>query len=429
MFHPEALQHLLSTVPADVWGRLDTNPLLLRCASRTLQRLVDGMRPCLPAAISLSPEWWFQYPGPGPAKWATVLQELMAISARTRVISLRLFSTARLHGLAPVLQLCDLQLFSIHSNGNMGAKGAAALALALRTSTGMTHLNLRRNDVRVEGIVRLSPALLNFHGLRYLDLGLNVLDDRGVTALAPVLVVCTALQTLNLSGNQCQAGGTIALAAFVPRYSALTHLDVGRNHLQNLGTEDLAHALAHCRRLAHLDFSNNRCCPGPFCCMQACTNAGQRRCTNFDALADALGAFVAVAHLDVSQNELSRHGVQHLAARLRHGTALHSLELVNCVRESHNNSLGAGLGSCSRLAVLRLNYNTIQCHAAGAYARALELCPGLVLLDLTGNDIFNHGAQELARSLARLHALAKLLLPFNNIGILGAAALLEQSSL
>jgi Ran GTPase-activating protein (RanGAP) involved in mRNA processing and transport len=221
----------------------------------------------------MDPDFWFQYPGPGPAKWATVLNALGAITARARVTRLHLFSTAQLHGLPEVLARCDLRRFSLHSNGNTGAQGAAVLARALRTATDLTHLNLRRNDVRVGGMQHLAPTLATLDDLQHLDLGLNALDDRGVTALAPALVLCTALHTLCLSGNQCRAGGAIALAAFVARYSALTHLDVGRNNLETLGAEHLAAGLARCPRLAHLDFSNNRFCLCPSLLLPALTRA------------------------------------------------------------------------------------------------------------------------------------------------------------
>jgi len=260
MLPPDALAHVLATVPADVWGKnwVDTNTQLLRCTSKALRNLIDGLRPGLPTALCMCPDFWFLFPGPGPVKWAHVLDRLVATVDRARVTRLRLFSTARVHGLRAVLPVCHLRSFSISSNGNMGADGAGVLAVALRSSTDLTHLSLRRNDVRVEGMRLLAPTLATFCALRHLDLGLNALDDRGVTALAPALVLCTSLATLLLPGNQFKAGGAIALAAFVPHYSALTHLDVGRNHMHNIGAEHLAAGLARCPRLAHLDFSNNR---------------------------------------------------------------------------------------------------------------------------------------------------------------------------
>jgi len=261
MLQPDALARLLATVPADVWGRNwgGASTQRLRCASKALQQLVDSLRPGLPTAVCMSPDFWFMYPGPGPAKWAHVLNELIAITARARVTRLRLFSTARVHGLRTVLPLCELHSFGLSSNGNIGADGAAVLAGALRSATGLTDLSLRRNDVRAEGMRLLAPTLAAFEQLQTLDLGLNTLDDRGVTALAPALVTCTALASLNLAGNQFRAGGAIALAAFVHRYSALTRLDVSRNHMHNIGAEHLAHGLTACPRLAFLDFSNNRC--------------------------------------------------------------------------------------------------------------------------------------------------------------------------
>ncbi len=152
------------------------------------------------------------------------------------------------------------------------------------------------------------------------------------------------------------------------------------------------------------------------------------RCTNLNALADALAACRALAHLDVSYNALSQYGVQHLAARLHTCPALRVLNLPMCVRASFTHSLADGVARCSRLTHLRVNYNNISCDAATGYARALERCHALVLLDLTGNALHCAGAAALARALERCQALADLRLPFNYIGFLGAAVLLEASA-
>jgi len=149
------------------------------------------------------------------------------------------------------------------------------------------------------------------------------------------------------------------------------------------------------------------------------TNTHKLRCTNLNALADALASCGALLHLDVSYNALSQHGVQHLAARLHTCPALRVLNLPMCVRASFTHSLADGLGRCSRLTHLRVNYNNISCDAATGYARALKACPALVLLDLTGNSLHCAGASALARALERYTSLQDLRLPFNYIGFLG----------
>jgi Ran GTPase-activating protein (RanGAP) involved in mRNA processing and transport len=90
-----------------------------------------------------------------------------------------------------------------------------------------------------------------------------------------------------------------------------------------------------------------------------------------------------------------------------------------CVRASFTHSLADGVGKCSRLTHLRLNYNNVSCDAAAGYARALRACPALVLLDLTGNSLHCAGASALARALERCTSLQDLRLPFNYIGFLG----------
>ena len=181
------------------------------------------------------------------------------------------------------------------------------------------------------------------------------------------------------------------------------------------------------------------------------THAHPNSCSNFHALAELLHAFHALEHLDLSENDISQHGVQRLAAHLLTATALGSLSLARCVQATYTHSLAVDLGHCSGLTSLRLNYDSIGDFEVIHYARHLQLCR-LVLLDLRGNGVATGGAQvalsnhsqpcllktyrtrahskaqALAASLEFYAALTHLLLPQNHIGFVGAAALLEHSA-
>ena len=262
MFHPAALECMLACIPDDVWGKhwQHTYTQLLRTVSKSMRAAVDAKR--LPAAVHMSENWWLAYAGPpSPAKWAVVLQGLLAVAARTNLTSVTLYCGSRPpHGLVTMLTACpNLEHFSITSNGNLRASGTEAVARALRPCTAITSLRLRGNDMGLTGVRMLESRLAALHNLRHLDLGLNALHDAGVEALAPTLQLCSGLATLNLSGNGFQAGGAVALAVFLPQYSSLTHLDLGHNPIQNVGVFHLSCALVHCPLLAHLDFSNTWC--------------------------------------------------------------------------------------------------------------------------------------------------------------------------
>ena len=82
------------------------------------------------------------------------------------------------------------------------------------------------------------------------------------------------------------------------------------------------------------------------------TNTSPPRCTNLNALADALASCGALAHLDVSYNALSQYGVQHLAARLYTCPALRVLNLPMCVCASFTHSLADGVARWMRAADL-----------------------------------------------------------------------------
>lgn len=125
------------------------------------------------------------------------------------------------------------------------------------------------------------------------------------------------------------------------------------------------------------------------------TDAHENSCSNFNALAELLHAFPALAHLDVSENNLSQHGVQRLAAHLATAPALGALSLARCVSYAHasyTHSLAVALGHCTGLTSLRLNYNSVGDVHVPLFASHLQLCR-LVLLDLRGNGVATGGAQ------------------------------------
>ena len=136
----------------------------------------------------------------------------------------------------------------------------------------------------------------------------------------------------------------------------------------------------------------------------------------------------ALQSLDLSSNHLSSHAVDRLARRLCCATALHTLRLQWSVRANSMHSLAEGLRKCSGLTSLALSYNLVNDDRLTRYAVRLQHCRRLLLVDFTGNNIFNGGAEALARSLEHHEALRELLLPHNNIGLRGAAALLEHSA-
>ena len=266
MLRHEALQLLLSGVPADVWDRHwpATHTRMLRQACKALRQLVDGlllpkaMR--LPTAVRVSKRWWLSYSAVhGPAKWLFLMQQLAPIAASANITVLDLRCGSKLDGLHPVLQVCPhLHSFSLQSNGNLGPAGTALLAQALQPCTGVTHLRLRRNDMGLTGLHALAPTLASLLQLRLLDVGSNALGNRGVEALAGLFDFLTGLATLNLSGNAMQPDGATTLALSVSRLSRLTHLDIASNEIMNAGCTALAYALAHCSHLRCLDLQNNR---------------------------------------------------------------------------------------------------------------------------------------------------------------------------
>ena len=214
-----------------------------------------------PTAAHMSPVFWYEQPGPSPARWTFVLQQLQTLASSARLTTIGLICRSTLvDGLQHVFPLCpDLRRLEVSSNGNLGLCGTTTIAATLHTCTALTHLQLRRNDMRVEGVRQLLRTIRRCVVLQHIDLSLNGIGDEGVLALAPVLVHCTALAHLDLGANMIQEFGASVLAQHVQHYPALTHFNIGHNDLRNTGAAHLAAALRRCPLLKVLDLSNNRC--------------------------------------------------------------------------------------------------------------------------------------------------------------------------
>uniref|UniRef100_S4RIY7 Leucine rich repeat containing 74A n=1 Tax=Petromyzon marinus TaxID=7757 RepID=S4RIY7_PETMA len=134
----------------------------------------------------------------------------------------------------------------------------------------------------------------------------------------------------------------------------------------------------------------------------------------------------SVKELDLSHNEFSEMGGEHLGQLLAHNETLEELELSwNHLRLKGAVALCAGLRVNYALTHLHLSVNGLGNEGALAMAEALKFNGALLHLDLRNNRIGNTGMEALARGLLTNDSLRVLQLCFNIFTVEGALVLIK----
>jgi hypothetical protein len=176
------------------------------------------------------------------------------------------------------------------------------------------------------------------------------------------------ITTLELPRVEMEGQDAERLAEVLAQCPALAHLDLsGNTNFGAAGTERLAGVLGQCRELVHLNLS-------------AISNYNYIGAGGTERL-EVLAQCTALAHLDLSYNQLGAAGAERLAGVL---------------------------GQCAALTHLNLKENAIGAGGAERLAGVLGQCAALAHLDLSRNDIRAGGAERLARVLGQCAALAHL---------------------
>jgi NLR family CARD domain-containing protein 3 len=128
-----------------------------------------------------------------------------------------------------------LQQLELNMN-NIGDKGVAALAGALKTNSTLKGLWLARNNIGVEGATAMAEALTcnsKLQGLWFLSLSHNIIRDKGAKVLAKALKRNSTLQELNLDDNNIGKEGAKSLVDALKHNSTLRELDLDDNNISN----------------------------------------------------------------------------------------------------------------------------------------------------------------------------------------------------
>ena len=141
------------------------------------------------------------------------------------------------------------------ANNNLGAKGAATLAEALKGNTTIRRLTLDQNHLcginifsgegtyTAEGITKIGEMLKINQTLQSISLECNIMGVKGLTALAAAMKVNTKIDTLNLANNNMGVKGSAKLAAAVKVNGRIQTLNLFNNHIGVKGAAALAKAM------------------------------------------------------------------------------------------------------------------------------------------------------------------------------------------
>eukprot|EP00961_Rhodomonas_salina_P273722 3698432-Rhodomonas_salina.4 len=220
----------------------------------------------------------------------------------------------------------------------------------------------------------------------------------------------------------------------------LVHLDLKCDY--DAGTAGtLAEVLGEFKSLFHLDLSRNQIDPvGAWklagrlgeCKALAHLNLSWNKIGDEGAgrlagvLGEGAGGFKALAHLDLSVNEIGDEGAGKLVGVLEECKVLGLLGLIHtCIEGEGAGRLAGVLGKCKALAYLHLQGNVIGDGWAGRLAGVQGKCRTLARLGLCNNEIGDEGAGRLAGVLGQCTALGDLGLMANCIGDEGAGRLVD----
>lgn len=147
---------------------------------------------------------------------------------------------------------------------SIGDLGVFEIALAIRQTTSLVHLDLSSNELGAKGGVELFKALAVNESITSLDIssheGLhrNHIGEKGAKNIGKVLEKNKILSILNLSGNGIRIEGLSYIAAGMAGNNTLVSLKIAQNDIQG-NSQCVAYfkSLVIQSKLLELDISEN----------------------------------------------------------------------------------------------------------------------------------------------------------------------------
>lgn len=274
----------------------------------------------------------------------------------------------------------DVCLFNVHSIGDSGATHIGSM---MKMNRALTSIDLRGNDIGLQGITALFEALFESNRtVTSLDLAgssgnRNRIGSKGAQAISETLQQNRVLSRLSLRESGLGIAGIQQLSEGLHN-TCLTYLDLGYNNLAEEGCAILAHALK---------FSDIETLLVP---QNAIGNEGAA------AIAQLAKSKGGITHLDLSNNAIGLPGVKKLAGALKVGYSLRILQLS---------------GNHLTTNALKILFDPLLQDSSPNAP-----CPPLVLLDFSCNELDGDSGDLLTLILNKLSVLKRLNLSENKLG-------------
>lgn len=265
-------------------------------------------------------------------------------------------------------------LASIASNASIGIEDLHVEAGGLAT------LRIREYGMRDAMCINVAASIRSDRSTGQapllIDLAHNLIKDEGVLALADAIEKNNRCAALDLSYNFVKCDGAAALARCLP-HSQLRRIDLSHNPLGSRGTKSIGQAIGlpgavglRSLKLSHVGMGS----------------------VGAVALAEGVAANKGLRLLDISGNQLRRSGAMALAANVEHnvmragGAGLTALNLSWCgIDDPPVQLLSEGLKSGSSLRRLDLSNNQVSTDGAQHLAVMMKTHKGMQLLILNNN--------------------------------------------
>ena len=270
-------------------------------------------------------------------------------------------------------------------------------------------LHFGRMRLSLEDVHHLCGVLGQLESLCCLRLPFAYMGDVGAVALAEALKGHTRLTKLDISRDGITSVGMSALAPVI-RANKIQHLNISENEIDG-SCDDLALAIADCGETLQ---SLNICC--------LLTGLFVRGVLN-----QIMNQMRHLVILDISGNAIGSQGIEHLSESLKYCHELVELNVSRTSIDSHGVVLlSESLQRCSRLMKLDISRNNIGTQGMLSLANTLvKYCNNLQELDLSENKITSDGVPAIVYVMTNCCRLKELCLSHNEIGIEGAASLVE----
>ena len=277
-----------------------------------------------------------------------------------------------------------------------------------------------------------SKVLTNVHTLHLVHLRLS-LDD--VHHLCGVLGQLESLCCLTLTWTDIGDVGAVALAEALKGHTRLTELDISFNNITSVGMSALAPVI-RANKIQHLNISYNvidGSCDDLVLAIADCGETLQSlKVIRTGLLVKGLlnqmkNKMRRLVILDISGNAKFSQGMKNLPESLKYCHQLVELNVSYTGIDSHGVVLlSESLQCCSRLVILDISRNDIGTQGMLSLANTLvKYCNNLQELDLSYNKITSDGVPAIVYVMTNCCRLKELCLSCNEIGIEGAASLVE----